>query len=98
MRIDRAVMFCAAALLASVAIVVLASSPAPAAARSDVPPFCVMVGGPRGPSTMPQICRFFDYQDCLEASAVLHGNCVVNIDYRGPISTTPAPALRYRRY
>jgi hypothetical protein len=98
MKIDRAAGISAAAMLACAATVVLASSPAPAAARSDVPPFCVMIGGPRGPSTRPQICRFFDYQECLQASADLHGNCVVNIDYHGPISTTPAPALRYRRY
>ena len=97
MRIDRAAMFSAATLLASAVTVVLTSSSARAAVRSDVPPFCVMIGGPRGPSTMPQICRFFDYQECLQASAVLHGNCVVNIDYHGPVSTTPAPAIRYRR-
>jgi hypothetical protein len=96
MRIDQAVAFSTAALLA--ATMVLASSSAPAVARSDVPPFCVMVGGPRGPSTMPQLCRFYDYQECLQASAVLHGNCVVNIDYHGPVSTAPAPPARYRRY
>ena len=98
MRIERAAMFSAAALLASAVTVVLASSPVLAAAGSGVPPFCVMVGGPRGPSTMPQICRFFDYQECLRASAVLHGNCVVNIDYHGPVSTAPAPAAQQRRY
>src|SRR3984957_14323960 len=97
MRIERAAMFSAAAILASAFPVGRAASPVRAAAGSAWPPFCVMVGGPRGPSTMPQICRFFDYQECLRASAVLHGNCVVNIDYHGPVSTMPAPALRYRR-
>jgi hypothetical protein len=95
MRIGRRAKFSAATVLAGV-VTVLASSPVSAAVRSGVPPFCVMVGGPRGPSTMPQLCRFFDYQECLQASAVLHGNCVVNIDYHGPVSTTPAPAIRYR--
>ena len=97
MKIARAVRISAAALLAGAAMAGPGSSPVLAAVRYGVPPFCVMVGGPRGPSTMPQICRFFDYQECLQASAVMHGNCVVNIDYHGPVSTMPAPALRYRR-
>ena len=47
-------------------------------------PYCVLIGiGPRGAS-LPQICRFFKYQECLQASAQLRGNCVANIDYRGP--------------
>jgi hypothetical protein len=35
---------------------------------------------------VPQICRFFDYQQCLQAAAELRGNCVVNIDYPGKIT------------
>jgi hypothetical protein len=88
-----------AAMLVCSAMVALASWPTPAAARSDVPPFCVMRGGPRGPGSVPQLCRFFDYQDCLLAAADLHGNCVQNIDYHGEVSGTPAPArTRHRRY
>jgi hypothetical protein len=89
----------AAAMLVCSAMVVLASWGPPAAAGSDVPPFCVMRGGPRGPGSVPQLCRFFDYQDCLLAAADLHGNCVQNIDYHGEVSTAPAPArTRHRRY
>jgi hypothetical protein len=48
---------------------------------------------------VPQLCRFFDFQDCLLAAADLHGNCVQNMDYHGEVSTTPAPArTRHRRY
>jgi hypothetical protein len=69
-----------------------------AAARSGVPPYCVMAGGPRGPGSVPQICRFFDYRQCLEAAAALRGNCVVNIDYRGEVAMPPVPEQpRYRR-
>jgi len=51
---------------------------------SGPPPYCVLIGiGPRGTS-LPQICRFTRYQDCLQAAAQLRGNCVANIDYRGP--------------
>jgi hypothetical protein len=88
----------AKAMLAGSVMAVLASSVAPAATRSGVPPFCVMVGGPRGQGSVPQLCRFYDYQACLQAAAELHGNCVVNIDYHGPVSTAPAPAPRQPRY
>ncbi|MDB5619941.1 DUF3551 domain-containing protein [Tardiphaga sp.] len=54
---------------------------------SGAPPFCVLIGGPRGTS-LPQICRFSDYQDCLQAAANLRGNCVANIDYRGELPPT----------
>lgn len=60
----------------------------PGAARSRIPPFCVMIGGSRQFSP-PQICRFFDYQVCLQAAADWRGNCVVNIDYPGEISSAP---------
>ena len=61
-------------------------------ARSSIPPFCVLTGGPCGPGSVPQICRFFDYQQCLQAAADLHGNCVVNIDYPGNITGAPGAA------
>ena len=51
--------------------------------ESGVAPYCVLIGGPRG-TPLPQICRFFGYQQCLQAAADLRGNCVQNIDYRGP--------------
>ena len=54
---------------------------------SSVAPYCVMIGGARG-TPLPQICRFFGYQQCLQAAADLHGNCVQNIDYRGPAPDT----------
>ena len=97
MWIDRPTVS-ATALLAGSAMLVLASAVTPAAARSDAPPFCVMTGGPRGPGSVPQLCRFFDYQQCLQAAAVLHGICVINIDYHGEVSTAPAPQRsRHRR-
>jgi hypothetical protein len=46
----------------------------------------VLTGGPRGPGSLPQICRFSDYQECLWAAAGLRGNCVVNMDYHGPVT------------
>lgn len=89
----------ATALLACAVMTVSASWATPVAAASDVPPYCVMRGGPRGPGSLPQLCRFFDYQACLWAAADLHGNCVQNIDYHGEISTAPGPArTRQRRY
>jgi hypothetical protein len=98
MRIDRRTMLSAAVLLAGSAAFVPASwTAATAAVRSSVPPFCVATGGARG-FPLPQICRFFDYQQCLQAAADLHGNCVVNIDYRGELSMPPASAgARQRR-
>ena len=69
----------------------------PPAAKSGAPPFCVLKGGARG-IALPQICRFFDYHQCLQAAADLNGNCVVNIDYHGEVSMPSAPAgTRYRR-
>jgi hypothetical protein len=88
-------MVIAAALLAG-SLGGLASSAA-TAAQSAVPPYCVMTGGPRGPGSVPQLCRFFDYRQCLEAAAALHGNCVVNIDYRGDVRMPASEQPRYRR-
>jgi hypothetical protein len=95
MRIGRRTDWVTAALLAGSASCGLASSAA--AAKSVVPPYCVMTGGPRGPGSVPQICRFFDYRQCLEAAAVLRGNCVVNIDYRGDVTMPPSERPRSRR-
>jgi hypothetical protein len=61
-------------------------------ARSGIPPFCVLTGGPRGPGSLPAICRFFDYQRCLQAAADLRGNCVINVDYPGKITSAPGAA------
>ncbi|WP_295851274.1 DUF3551 domain-containing protein [Tardiphaga sp.] len=83
-------------LLAVIALLALAAAlvpdgaqARPGAVRSDIPPFCVLTGGPRGLGSLPQICRFFDYQQCLQAAADLRGNCVVNIDYPGKITGAP---------
>jgi hypothetical protein len=95
MRIVQRATGLAVSLLAGSVLLGLAT-PA-AAAKSGVPPYCVMTGGPRGPGSVPQICRFFDYQQCLEAAAVLRGNCVVNIDYRGEVSMPPVPEQRRHR-
>jgi hypothetical protein len=62
------------------------------AARSSIPPYCVLTGGPRGPGSLPAICRFFDYQKCLQAAAELRGNCVINVDYPGRITSAPGAA------
>jgi hypothetical protein len=99
MKIDRRPTVAAAVLVACSAMSAPTSWVTPAAAaRSGAPPFCVMRGGPRGPGSVPQICRFFDYQQCLQAAADLNGNCVVNIDYQGEVSMPPARAgTRYRR-
>jgi Protein of unknown function (DUF3551) len=98
MTIDRRAKTSTAVLLACSAAA-LTSWATPGEARSGAPPFCVMTGGPRGPGSVPQLCRFFDYQDCLLAAADLHGNCVQNIDYRGEIPSVPASGrTRPRRY
>ena len=56
------------------------------------PPYCVLIGiGPRG-AELPQICRFYVYQQCLQAATDLRGNCVANIDYRGPPPDTVGAA------
>lgn len=57
-------------------------------ARSGIPPFCVLIIGPRG-FALPQICEFFDYRQCLQAAADMRGNCVVNIDYPDKITSAP---------
>jgi hypothetical protein len=48
--------------------------------------------------SLPQICSFFDYQECLQAAADLHGNCVVNIDYHGEVAMSPAASQPRHRH
>lgn len=67
-----------------------------AAATSSVPPFCVKRGGSLGPDSVPLLCRFYDYQGCLQAAADLNGNCVVNIDYKGVAPLSPQRERRLR--
>lgn len=96
MRIDRTASLSAAALLSCSAVLVLTAWATPAAAKPGAPPFCVLKGGPRG-YPLPQICRFYDYRQCLQAAADLNGNCVVNIDYDGSVPA-PVPPGRRRRH
>lgn len=94
MRICGPLRAVAAITIASVSFATLEPAQArpSVAARSGIPPFCVLTGGPRGPGSVPQICRFFDYQQCLQAAAALRGNCVVNIDYPGKVTGAPGAA------
>jgi hypothetical protein len=85
MKFARVMLLPAAVLLTGWTMLTLMPAPSAAATRvvrSGVPPFCVAIGGPRG-IPRPQVCRFYDWQECLQAAADLRGNCVVNIDYRG---------------
>lgn len=76
----------AAATLALLAAVLPGAADARIASRphAGVPPYCVLIGGARG-VPLPQICRFYDYQSCLQAAADLRGNCVANIDFHGEL-------------
>ncbi len=85
MTCNRLVLGAALALLAAAAC---ASAPA-SAAPSGEPPFCIKRGGSFGPDSMPLLCRWSDYQTCLQAGADLNGNCVVNPDFRGQIVSAP---------
>lgn len=76
-----------------VLLTLLAAVPA-AHAAPGAPPYCVKMPGSLGPDSGPVICRFVDYQLCLQAAADWRGNCVANIDYRGP---APAPSRRRGR-
>jgi hypothetical protein len=82
------------ALAGALFVSAVTSSPVLAA---GTPPFCVARGGGAEGASPPQDCRYFDYQACLQASAVLHGNCVQNIDYHGEVSTAPLPSPRARQ-
>lgn len=93
---SRRYLIVAAGLAAATAF--FASAPAdarpPKGARSGIPPFCVLIGGPRG-LALPQICQFYDYRQCLQAAADMRGNCVINIDY--PDKITSAPGANWSR-
>ena len=95
MKIDRRSRLSATVLLVGSALFAPASATA-SATRSGVPPYCVLKGGARG-MPLPQICRFYDYQQCLQAAADLHGNCVINIDYPGAVSMPPGPQRSRQR-
>ncbi|MET0705668.1 MAG: hypothetical protein ABWY82_02315 [Tardiphaga sp.] len=89
MAFARGLMLLVLAGMAATSVPAAQARPGQAARSSGIPPFCVMIGGPRGPGSLPQICRFFDYQQCLEAAAQLRGNCVINIDYPDKITGAP---------
>jgi hypothetical protein len=91
--VSAATRFLASGLLALILVATVLGDSAQArstkVARSGIPPFCVLTGGPRGPGSLPAICRFYDYQQCLQAAADLRGNCVVNVDYPERITSAP---------
>ena len=92
------------AAISAAAFVVLAlslplakASPAAAASRHAGPsPFCLMQGGSNGPGSVPEICGYFDYRQCLQAAADLNANCVPNSDFRGALPWKPEVAWRWR--
>jgi hypothetical protein len=96
-RPDRSIAFPALILaLATIFWLAPAAKLSPASA-AGVPPFCILRGGSDGPGSAPQDCRYYDYQTCLQAAADTRGNCVVNIDYHGEVSTAPGPAPAWTR-
>ena len=75
-----------AALTATVAMacaVALLPTPASAQTRDDQAPFCIQQYGPSGPSAVYGTCRYYNYQQCLQAAVGTRGNCIPNVDYRG---------------
>lgn len=96
MRINRRIWQFTTVVVACSAMLVQVSWARTTAAKSGVPPYCVLTFGARG-MALPQICRFYDYQQCLQAAADLHGNCVVNIDYPGVVPMTSPPWAEPRR-
>jgi hypothetical protein len=70
----------------------------PGQAAANEPPFCVMRGGGGDSGGSPQVCSYWDYQQCLQAASDMRGNCVQNIDYHGGTAPTSAPGrTRHRR-
>jgi hypothetical protein len=59
-------------------------------------PFCLMQGGSNGPGSVPEICGYFDYRQCLQAAADLRANCVPNSDFRGVLPWNPEMAWSRR--
>lgn len=71
------------------------------ASATSMWPYCIDVGGVWGKGSTPLKCGFVDYQRCLEVSAVEHGDCVPNPDYRGeypPRQTSVPPGSPRRRH
>lgn len=85
------------AALIAIVLAAMAALPASAdAAQSGATPYCVKLPGSLGPDSGGNICRFFDFQQCLQAAADLRGNCVANVDYRGGVAPAPRRAQRQR--
>jgi hypothetical protein len=91
------------AAISAAAIVVLAiglplaiSSPSAAASRhAGLSPFCLMQGGSNGPGSVPEICGYFDYRECLQAAADIRANGVPNSDFRGVLPWKPEMAWNW---
>ncbi|WP_068737094.1 DUF3551 domain-containing protein [Tardiphaga robiniae] len=92
MIFDRQPRYLTAAFAVAVALSFAALRPQPAEAtplHRDASPFCLLPGSSNGPGGAPQICGYYDYQECLQAAADMHANCVENIDFRGSYERTP---------
>jgi hypothetical protein len=92
MKFERRTTFLAAALAvaAFLSFATLMTTPAEAATLRHGPsPFCLLPGSSNGPGGAPQICGYYDYQECLQAAAEMNANCVANIEFPGEIVRTP---------
>ena len=69
---------------------------AAAASRAGPSPFCLMQGGSNGPGSVPEICGYFDYRQCLQAAANIGANCVPNSDFHGVLPWRPDMAWSRR--
>jgi hypothetical protein len=82
-----------ALMMAGLALAMLLPPVAPAALaaplRTSQSPFCLLPGSTNGPGGAPQICGYYDWQACLEAGAIRHANCVVNVDFPGQVVAAP---------
>jgi hypothetical protein len=58
--------------------------------------YCIARGSANGDAAYVGNCVFSDYQQCLNAAAESHGNCVQNIDYR-PDAAVSSGNTRPRR-
>jgi hypothetical protein len=95
---DRTAAISAAALVVlALSLPLAVASRAAAASRHAGPsPFCLMQGGSNGPGSVPEICGYFDYRQCLQAAADLNANCVPNSDFRGMLPWKPEMAWSWR--
>ena len=92
MKLDRKTTVLAAALAFAAALPLATTMITPAQAASvhhGPSPFCLLPGSSNGPGGAPQICGYYDYQQCLQAAADMNANCVANIDFPGQIVRTP---------